>query len=142
MKVLNILFAALLMAGFASTGLEAKSKGKNKGGGPAKGFSKKAGKPKKGWGNPGGVPPGLAKKGHAPPGLAKKGGLPPGIAKKYGLGDRIPRSVYHPIEDIYRARLPYNSPAGRRWVRAGRDLYLLSEATGTVVDVVQGWLEP
>ncbi len=126
MKLLQIILATLLMAGFASTGLEAKSKKKFGGG---KGISKKAGK-SKGWGNAGGVPPGLA----------KKGGLPPGIAKKYAIGDRIPRNVYHPIEDIYRARLPYKSPEGRRWVRAGRDLYLLSNATGTVVDVVQGWL--
>ena len=86
-------------------------------------------------------PPGLVKKGKTPPGLVKKGGLPPGIAKKYALGEILPREVYVPIPPMYRTRLPYNSPAGRQWVQAGRDLYLLSAATGTIVDVVHNWLD-
>ena len=75
-----------------------------------------------------------------PPGLAKKGGMPPGIAKKYALGQRIPHGIYVPVEARYRASLPYDTPAGRRWVRVGQDLYLLSAATGTIVDVIHGWL--
>lgn len=75
-----------------------------------------------------------------PPGLAKKGGLPPGIAKKFARGQRLPHGAYIPIEARYYARLPYQSPAGRKWVRVGRDLYLLSAATGTIVDVAYGWL--
>ena len=93
--------------------------------------------PKKGAG----ALPGLANEGNAPPGLAKKGGLPPGIAKKYALGEILPREVYTPVQSMYRTRLPYNSPAGRQWAQAGRDLYLLSTATGTVVDVVYNWLD-
>jgi hypothetical protein len=85
-------------------------------------------------------PPGLAKNG-SPPGLAKKGGLPPGIAKKYAVGQRLPRDIYLPIEPQYGVRLPYNSPQGRQWVRVGRDLYLLSAATGTIVDIVENWLD-
>ena len=75
-----------------------------------------------------------------PPGLAKKGGLPPGIAKKYARGQRLPYGTYVPIETRYNARIPYQSPEGRKWVRIGRDLYLLSAATGTIVDVTYGWL--
>jgi len=75
-----------------------------------------------------------------PPGLAKKGGLPPGIAKKYARGQRLPYGAYVPIEARHYARLPYQSPEGRKWVRIGRDLYLLSAATGTIVDVTYGWL--
>ena len=75
-----------------------------------------------------------------PPGLAKKGGLPPGIAKKYARRQRLPYEAYVPIEARYYARLPYQTPEGRRWVRVGRDLYLLSAATGTIVDVAYGWL--
>ena len=88
-----------------------------------------------------GGPPGLVKKGKPPPGLAKKGGLPPGIAKKYAVGESLPRSVYVPVQPMYRSRLPYNSPAGKEWAQAGRDLYLLSAATGTIVDVVHNWLD-
>ncbi len=75
-----------------------------------------------------------------PPGLAKKGGLPPGIAKKYAVGQRLPYGAYTLVEVKYRGWLPYNSPGGREWVRVGRDLYLLSAATGTIVDVVHNWL--
>ncbi len=88
-----------------------------------------------------GGPPGLAKKGGVPPGLAKKGGVPPGIAKKYARGQRLPADIYRPIESRYYSRLPYNSPEGRKWVRVGRDLYLLGAATGTIVDVVENWLD-
>ncbi len=88
-----------------------------------------------------GVPPGLAKKKGVPPGLAKKGGLPPGIAKKYKVGESLPGSAYVPIESRYRDRLPYGSPEGRKWVRVGRDLYLMTAATGVVVDVVENWLD-
>lgn len=95
-----------------------------------------AGQKHKGWG-----PPGLAKKGGVPPGLAKKGGLPPGIAKKYAIGQRIPTHAYQRVERRYYSRLPCNSPQGRKWVRVGRDLYLLSIATGTIVDVIQNWLD-
>lgn len=83
---------------------------------------------------------GPRKKHGIPPGLAKKGGLPPGIAKKYAVGQRLPYGTYMSVESKYRAWLPYNSPAGREWVRVGRDLYLLSAATGTIVDVVDNWL--
>ena len=88
-----------------------------------------------------GMPPGLAKKKGVPPGLAKKGGLPPGIAKKYSVGESLPSSAYVPIESRYRARLPYGSPEGRKWVRVGRDLYLMTAATGVIVDVVENWLD-
>ncbi len=88
-----------------------------------------------------GGPPGWAKKGTTPPGLAKKGGLPPGIAKKYAVGEILPLGIYIPVQPVHRTRLPYNSPAGRQWVQAGRDLYLLSAATGTIVDVVHNWLD-
>lgn len=85
-------------------------------------------------------PPGLTKKGKTPPGL-RKGGLPPGIAKKYAVGDILPPNAYIPVQPMHRTRLPYNSPGGRQWVQAGRDLYLLSAATGTIVDVVHNWLD-
>lgn len=83
---------------------------------------------------------GPKKKHGVPPGLAKKGGLPPGIAKKYAVGQTLPYGTYMSVETKYRTWLPYNSPAGREWVRVGRDLYLLSAATGTIVDVVHNWL--
>jgi hypothetical protein len=89
----------------------------------------------------GGAPPGLAKKNGVPPGLAKKDGLPPGIAKKYKIGQTIPPGEFFPIETRYRDRLPYGSPAGKQWVRVGRDLYLLGTATGTIVDVIENWLD-
>jgi hypothetical protein len=88
----------------------------------------------------GGTPPGLEKKSGVPPGLAKKGGLPPGIAKKYKVGEFIPPGDYLPIEAHYRAKLPYGSPAGKQWVRVGRDLYLLTTATSTIADVIENWL--
>jgi hypothetical protein len=88
----------------------------------------------------GGAPPGLEKRSGVPPGLAKKGGLPPGIAKKYKVGEFMPPGEYLPIEAHYRAKLPYGSPAGKQWVRVGRDLYLLTTATGTIADVIENWL--
>lgn len=88
------------------------------------------------------IPPGQMKKGNVPPGLAKKGGLPPGLAKKYRVGESIPRDEYVLVEDHYRVRLPYGSPQGREWVRLGRDLYLVTTATGVIADVVENWLDP
>jgi len=88
------------------------------------------------------MPPGQMKKSNVPPGLAKKGGLPPGIAKKYRVGERIPGSEYVVVEARYRDRLPYGSPQGRQWVRVGRDLYLMTTATGVIVDVIENWLDP
>jgi Ni/Co efflux regulator RcnB len=88
------------------------------------------------------MPPGQMKKSNVPPGLAKKGGLPPGIAKKYRVGERIPGSEYVVVEARYRDRLPYGSPQGREWVRVGRDLYLMTTATGVIVDVIENWLDP
>jgi len=117
MKIIDATFIAVLVGGFVAS--ESLAGPKHRAGGP----------------------PGLVKKGKTPPGLAKKGGLPPGIAKKYAVGDSLPHDLYVPVQPMYRARLPYNSPAGREWVRAGRDLYLLSAATGTIVDVVHNWLD-
>ncbi len=103
--------------------------------------------PKKSRGGPpglakkGGVPPGLAKKRRAPPGLTKKGGVPPGIAKKYNVGERLPSNRFQLLDPRLQRRLPYITPDGRKWVRVERDLYLLNEATGTIVDVVQGWIK-
>jgi len=117
MKIVYASLAVLLIGGFA--GSEAFAGPKHRAGGP----------------------PGLAKKGKTPPGLVKKGGLPPGIAKKYAVGEILPRDVYVPVQPVYRTHLPYNSPEGRQWVQAGRDLYLLSAATGTIIDVVHNWLD-
>ena len=130
------LFAALMVLVLSCSAISQSLAGPKKWGGGPKGTAKKMG-----------VPPGHAKKKYrvkkqkVPPGLAKKGGLPPGIAKKYAVGERLPAERYRIIDPDLRSRLPYVSPEGRKWVRVGRDIYLLSNATGTIVDVVQDWLD-
>ena len=76
-----------------------------------------------------------------PPGLVKKGGLPPGIAKKYYVGNSLPSNIYLPLEHRHFSRLPYNSRAGREWVRVGRDVYLVASPTGTIIDVLHGRID-
>ena len=118
MKIANLIFSIFLISGFAGT--ETFAGPKHRGGGP---------------------PPGLAKKGGVPPGLKKKGGMPPGMAKKYVVGEGLPKNSYHRIEPKYKTRLPYLSPEGKKWVRVGRDLYLLRNTTETIVDVIENWLD-
>ena len=77
------------------------------------------------------MPPGLAKRQHLPPGLErhieKNGTLPPGLAKR----DLPPDLV---------ARLPAAHPGTIRQI-VGSDVVLIQEATGIVLDVLEGALK-
>lgn len=71
---------------------------------------------------------------HGVPRILKTGGLPPDIAKKYEVGQRLPSGTYVLAERTYGTRLPYSSPAGREWVRAGGGVSLQTAAMGKIVD--------
>jgi len=75
---------------------------------------------------------------HCPPGLAKKnnGCMPPGQAKKWAIGQRLPRDVVYydlPWDLLNTIGLP---PSGYRFVRVASDILMISNGTGTVVDVI------
>lgn len=78
-------------------------------------------------GPPGGCPPGLAKKN--PP------CIPPGQAKKFSRGDYIPDHVRYEIirYDRYGLAPP---PQGHRYIRIGRDAYLIAEGTQRVIEAI------
>lgn len=77
-------------------------------------------------GNPGGLPPGLAKRGDLPPGLAKQlrrnGTLPPGLAKKVA-----------PFPPALEAELA-PCPAGVRRGIVGGVAIMYNSRTGLIVD--------
>ena len=77
------------------------------------------------------MPPGLAKRQHLPPGLEmqiqKNGTLPPGLAKRdlpAGLVSELPRAHPGTVRKI-----------------VGNDVVLIQEATGIVLDVLEGALK-
>lgn len=78
---------------------------------------------------PGGLPPGLAKRSELPPGLQKqlkrKGQLPPGLQKRL---EPLPRDL--------EVRLPRVSEIGRG-VILGRHVLLLDRRTERILDIVE-----
>lgn len=93
-----------------------KAKKSKKGKGHAKGKGKGKGKSK-------GLPPGLAKRAELPPGLAKRDTLPPGLAKR-------------DLPDDLKSNLPPKLDGTKRVV-VDRDVVLIEEATGIVLDVIR-----
>ncbi len=89
---------------------------------------KRKGKKKGNKGEHKGLPPGLAKRETLPPGLAKQlqrnGQLPPGLAK---------RDLPDDLESLLPQRLP-----GQRRVLVDNKVLLIEEATGVILDVLEG----
>ena len=75
-----------------------------------------------------------------PPGLAKQCKVPPGHAKKnWDFGDVLPAHCRYQLSNRALSRLPQTLYDDRQWVRTADDAYLVIEATGVIVDVLQDW---
>lgn len=72
-----------------------------------------------------------------PPGLANKNPacLPPGQYKKWRRGERIPPGIEWRFLDHTHYQLPPPGE-GRAYVRIGRDVYLVAEATRLVIEAI------
>lgn len=76
-----------------------------------------------------------AQPGGCPPGLAKKGCVPPGQAKKYALGQPLP-SGYGCIDDW--SRYDLGRPRdGYCYSRVDNDIVLIARATRNVIELVK-----
>ncbi len=79
------------------------------------------------------------RKGNCPPGLAKKGNgcMPPGQAKKWKIGQPIPKDViFYDLPSSVLDRLG-PPPSRHRFVRVAKDILLIAEGTGMVVDAIE-----
>lgn len=75
-----------------------------------------------------------AQPGGCPPGLAKKGCVPPGQAKKYAIGQPLP-SGYGCIDDW--GRYDLSRPRdGYCYSRVDNDIVLIARATRNVIELV------
>jgi len=77
--------------------------------------------------------------GHCPPGLEKKhnGCMPPGLDKQWVIGRALPRdlAVYDlPPAVVIKLGPP---PVGHRYVRVARDILMIAEGTGMVMDALE-----
>ena len=85
----------------------------------------------------GGLPPGAQKFGHGgfcPPGLRDKGCVPPGL-QKFHRGDRIPD--WHRYDRLHYRDYGLRRPGpDERYIRIGRDAYLISEGTQRVLEAI------
>lgn len=76
-----------------------------------------------------------AQPGGCPPGLAKKGCVPPGQAKKYAVGQPLPRD-YGCIDDW--GRYDLGRPRdGYCYSRVDNDIVLIARATRNVIELVK-----
>lgn len=77
--------------------------------------------------------------GHCPPGLAKKGNgcMPPGQAKKWKMGQPLPKDViFYDLPSRVLDQLG-SPPSRHRFVRVAKDILLIAEGTGVVVDAIE-----
>ena len=99
----------------------------------SKGKSAKGGKDRSAKGAKG-------KSGQMPPGLAKRDRLPPGLAKKLARGEPLPPGLAkRDLPADLEAALP-KTGEGQERVIAGEDVVLIEQATGRVLDVLEGVL--
>ncbi len=75
-----------------------------------------------------------------PPGIARKANLPPGLRKQLAKSNQLPKGlVRQPLPDGLAANLPPR-PAGQELVIIGPDIFLLDVKTGTILDILEGFL--
>lgn len=99
----------------------------------SRGKSDKGGKDKSAKGAKG-------KSGQMPPGLAKRDRLPPGLAKKLARGEPLPPGLAkRDLPADLEAALP-KPGEGQERVIAGEDVVLIEQATGRVLDILEGVL--